>query len=112
MDVTLTANDVELIVKAAEKTGYDSSFDDDYCSQNWHAHDDKAKSTVSFSMLSDETKSALRTGVSDIPDDAVVEFRWNEEWGNWADVFVSGKPILNFYANGLPWEWLSEDFHD
>lgn len=112
MDITLTANDVELIVKSAVKTGYDPAKDDDYSSQNWHAHDDAARSVVPFSSLSEETRHALLAYGKDIPDNATVEFRWNEEWGNWSDVLSDNKSVLNFYAVGLPWAWIGDGFRD
>ena len=104
MDLTFEKSDIEIIMSNVKKTGYNPEDDEDYASQNWHAGDDSAISIVPFNALSKSTRRKMAKAVgNEVPDGAVVDFRWNIEWGNWSNLLSpDGKCLLNFYAEGLP----------
>lgn len=120
MNSVLSKEDIDLIRKHFEYTGYFSFMDDNYESQNWHSNGPCAISEVSFKDLSDGAKAyfgdqyqekiekmKLDTSKSfadlakfassqDI-NDMTIRFRWDEEWGDgWPEIMFGDTKISEF----------------
>ena len=112
--IRYTEKDINYIISKAVMTGYDSSLDEDWISQNWHAKDDLAYSVINLIDLSqDAIDDILSPKIrSHLPinfdlSKIQIKFKWNEEWGDWSDVLYNGEKVWDF-ASKLPFDWLKE----